>query len=352
VEHAETINSTEYWDQRFAADWKANNGAEQSQFFSRIAVDHLPAWFIRYLKLHQPSFCDWGCAMGNGTRILHELLSLKNITGIDFSTVAIEQARTNYPSIPFIAADLVTDDHFPSFDVIFTSNTLEHFDEPWDTLDRLSCFAKKFIVVLIPFQEYNRHFEHFYTFEPANIPLTVGASHTLIHFSIFNAAEYPLTYWNGHQILLVYSTYSELAGLGLTLSDLTCIEKAPAPAPDPAPAPEVPNPVVPMAEALLTRTGEIQVHTAEIQAHTAELQARTSEMQEEQKRLEQSILQLKEKHDLERDNLNRRLESLYSLQNEIMAGNRESVEKLDLLQAAENATIDLLNQMLVEKKEK
>jgi len=217
---SEKINSTQYWDRRFLADWKENNGIEQSQFFSRIAVENLPAWFIHYIKQHQPSFCDWGCAMGNGTNVLQEMLSLENITGIDFSKVAIEQARSTYPAIDFIAADILKGESFPRFDIIFSSNTLEHFDNPWDILEKLSRFAAKFIVILIPFQEYDRHFEHFYTFETVNIPSTLRSSHFLTTYSILNAAEYPSSYWNGHQILLIYSAYPELTNLKLTLSDL------------------------------------------------------------------------------------------------------------------------------------
>ncbi|WP_431215976.1 class I SAM-dependent methyltransferase [Puia sp. P3] len=215
---SEKINSIRYWDQRFFADWKEQNGVEQSQFFARLAVDNFPGWFARYIQLNQPSFCDWGCAMGNGTMVLHDLLSLENITGIDFSTVAIKQARSSYPAVSFIAADILQDGNFPQFDVLFSSNTLEHFENPWRSSEKLSFFAKKFIVLLIPFQEFDRHTEHFYTFEPANIPSTIRASYYLTHFSVVDATEYSPNYWYGHQILLIYSTQPELASLGLTLA--------------------------------------------------------------------------------------------------------------------------------------
>jgi len=42
-QYSDTINSAQYWNQRFTADWKENNGIEQSQFFARIAVDNMPA---------------------------------------------------------------------------------------------------------------------------------------------------------------------------------------------------------------------------------------------------------------------------------------------------------------------
>jgi len=201
--------------------------------------------------------------MGNGTRVLHDLLSLENITGIDFSEVAIERARASYPNIPFIAADILKDADFPSFDIIFSSNTLEHFDNPWEILEKLGGYANKFIVILIPFQEYDRHFEHFYTFETTNIPCAIGASHYLAHFSMLNAAGYPSSHWNGHQILMIYAAYRELSGLGLTLSDLSDNIHPPEP--------ETVEVVDPRSEAIL---------------------AKISEMQDEQKRLREDISQI------------------------------------------------------------
>jgi len=318
-QHTEKINSTQYWDQRFIDDWKENNGIEQSQFFSQIAVDNLPAWFIRYVEQHQPSFCDWGCAMGNGTQVLHELLSLKDITGIDFSKVAIAQARLRYPTIGFIAADILKGEDLPRFDVIFSSNTLEHFNDPWEIVEKLSCFANKFIVILTPFQEYNRHFEHFYTFETTNIPSAIRTSHYLTHFSIFNAAEYPVSYWNGHQVLLIYSTYSELAKLGLTLSDL--IDKrnfSP-----PAPGTETVNTVDPIEEDLFTKIGEIHGEQGRLQENQLGLRQSLTECT-------QNILGLKEQLDLAADLLNRRLDGILAEQN-------ATAEKLLLLNESLNS---------------
>ncbi|PWT76921.1 MAG: hypothetical protein C5B59_05305 [Bacteroidetes bacterium] len=321
--HSEKINSTQYWDQRFITDWKDNHGVEQSQFFSRIAVDRLPPWFIHYVKQHQPSFCDWGCAMGNGTRILCELLSLKNVTGIDFSQVAIEEARSSYPNIQFIAADIQKGEDFPLFDIIFSSNTLEHFDNPWEILERLSCFAKQFIVLLVPFEEYNRHFEHFYTFETTNIPSTLRASHYLTYYSILNAAEYPSSYWDGRQILLIYSTYSELTQLALTLSDLT--EKIPALSPD-----------------------------------TAIIRNEQNRLQEHLNECAQNICRLKEQMDLFCDSFNKQLDetrnllaaslsekevmsvAIQSLQNEVLANKKQDSEKLRLLSSGLDTAVQCL----------
>ena len=314
TQYSEAINSTKYWNQRFIADWKENNGMEQSQFFSKIAVDHLPAWFIRYVHRHQPSFCDWGCAMGNGTKVLHELLSLQNTTGIDFSKVAIEQARVSYPTIRFITTDILKDESFPQFDIIFSSNTLEHFENPWEILEKLSRFAKKFLVILIPFQEYDRHFEHFYTFETTNIPSTVRASHHLTYFSIINAAEYPSNYWNGQQILLIYSAHAERTDLDLTISDLIDNKNL---------APLTPDTVNPMSVALTDCTQKI-VQLQEQLDRTFDLL---------NKRLDATDLQIAEATS-EKEAL---VSAVQSLQNEIQAEKNETAEKLQLLNASLNA---------------
>ncbi|HVU84906.1 MAG TPA: class I SAM-dependent methyltransferase [Puia sp.] len=314
TQYSEAINSTQYWNQRFIADWKENNGMEQSQFFSRIAVDHLPAWFIRYVQQHQPSFCDWGCAMGNGTKVLHDLLSLQNTTGIDFSRVAIEQARASYPAIRFIATDILRDESFPRFDIIFSSNTLEHFENPWDILEKLSCFAKKFLVILIPFQEYDRHFEHFYTFETTNIPSTIRASHRLTYFSIINAAEYPTNYWNGQQILLIYATHAEMAGLDLALSDIID-NKNIAPL-----APKTPDPIT---TALTDCTQKILLLREQLD--------RTFDLLD--KRLDATDCQLA-KTTSEKEIL---ISTIQSLQNEIQTEKKETAEKLLLLNTSLNA---------------
>jgi hypothetical protein len=216
----EKINSKTYWDKRFGIDWSENKGDEQSRFFASLAVGNLPEWFRQSLKYRPASFCDWGCALGDGTDFVRQALSLTDIAGIDFSIAAIETATSKYPKIRFTATDLLTDDHFPGFDIIFSSNTLEHFENPWGILDKLAHFAKKHLVILIPFEEYNRHFEHFYSFDTRNIPLIAGSSHVLSYAATIDASLYSPTYWQGKQILLIYSSTKEVGELALHLADL------------------------------------------------------------------------------------------------------------------------------------
>lgn len=71
------VNSLTYWDHRFSTDWEQNLGREQSRFFSEVAMELMPEWLIDYWRANDLTLCDWGCAQGDGTAILAELLGLK-----------------------------------------------------------------------------------------------------------------------------------------------------------------------------------------------------------------------------------------------------------------------------------
>ncbi|HKU51112.1 MAG TPA: hypothetical protein VJQ25_01490, partial [Nitrospira sp.] len=64
------VNSKEYWDRRFRLDWEAMQGREQSRFFAKVALEHLPPWFFTLARAQRLTFCDWGCAQGDGTDVL------------------------------------------------------------------------------------------------------------------------------------------------------------------------------------------------------------------------------------------------------------------------------------------
>ncbi|MCW3074051.1 MAG: Methyltransferase type 11 [Flaviaesturariibacter sp.] len=159
-----------------------------------------------YIIRNQPSFCDWGCALGDGTDYLRKSLFLESITGIDFSDSSIETAKKSFPASTFICANLVQEPFDQKFDIIFSSNTLEHFYTPWQTLRAIAKFAKEHLIVLIPFQEYVYPCkEHFYTFDYQNIPVIID-DFTLSFGKAIDV--YDSENWPGKQILLIYSSRS------------------------------------------------------------------------------------------------------------------------------------------------
>jgi GT2 family glycosyltransferase/glycosyltransferase involved in cell wall biosynthesis/outer membrane murein-binding lipoprotein Lpp len=213
------VNSKTYWDYRFSNDWEENFGREQSIFFSEVAVNGFPAWLTDQIKDQQLTMCDWGCAQGDGTQNLANRLQLPELVGVDFSPEAIAKARAAYPKHLFICDDFLGESSSPAWDVLFSSNTLEHFAEPWNVLDKVRTKAKKFIALLLPFREKDLIDEHFYSFDFDNIPASFG-TWALTHSSVTDTSQDQPNYWPGEQILLVYSNLDNHEATKLYLKNL------------------------------------------------------------------------------------------------------------------------------------
>ncbi|AEF95428.1 Methyltransferase type 11 [Desulfotomaculum nigrificans CO-1-SRB] len=219
------INSQDYWQYRFQTDWEINQGREQSRFFSHLALKHLPKWLIQYIKNEKLSICDWGCALGDGTNELAEFFNGNSVTGIDFSEKAIEKARATYQNCKFLCMDFITNNQGPTYDVVFSSNVLEHFKDYLYVLSRIQGRAKKFLILLLPFREYKRIAEHLTTFDFNNIPINLINGWHLLHSVIIDAKAESDSYWPGEQILLIYTRTGILESLRLTLADISLISK-------------------------------------------------------------------------------------------------------------------------------
>ncbi|MBH2008519.1 MAG: methyltransferase domain-containing protein, partial [Xanthomonadaceae bacterium] len=223
-----TINSDKYWDTRFVENWESFDGPSQSRFFARIAIENLPWWLVSQIKSQSLKLADWGCAQGDGTNVWVNYIDVKQLTGVDFSKVAIEQAAERYPSMRFINENWLTknEDQRELFDIVFSSNTLEHFHDPYDALIELSKRAKKAVVLALPYRELDRIDEHFFSFLPENIPTVLSNGFRLIWSRVVDCRSLPNSLWGGEQIILLYADSNWVDGLGLTLGDIS-IEQAP-----------------------------------------------------------------------------------------------------------------------------
>jgi len=148
------INSQPYWDMRFVTDWEKMSGPAQSREFSWLAVNQLPEWIFRALQRDALTLVDWGCAQGDGTDVWASQMPVANICGVDFSAPAIEQASKRYPAINFKCQNWLnpSQDTLDEYDIVFSSNTLEHFSNPYEVLRRITEHARKAIVLLLPYQ--------------------------------------------------------------------------------------------------------------------------------------------------------------------------------------------------------
>jgi len=215
------INSNDYWEIRFSSgDWESKKGREQTLFFARLIVENLPDWFIEEINRLKLTICDWGCAEGDAVSFFSKVFANSEISGVDISESAIEKAKKRFPAFEFYSVDI---DNMKVYDVIISSNTLEHFFSPYDVAKRLSKHAAKYLVFLIPFQEVDRIEEHFYTFDYSNIPFCLD-DFCLRFFKELDTKNMENTYWQGKQILLVYEkglSYKEKVLSDLGVNDLS-----------------------------------------------------------------------------------------------------------------------------------
>jgi SAM-dependent methyltransferase len=196
------INSKEYWETRFKEDWEINKGREQTKFFAKLMVDNLPKTLKSIIKKEKLSIMDWGCGEGDSLEIIHKEFAESKLIGLDISKNAIIKAKEYHPSFEFTTKTL--SELNKQQDIIFSSNCLEHFNNPNTILNKLTEFSKDYLILVLPFQEYKKHIEHLVTFDYDSIKVTANDMFLIYHKEI-DASELNQTFWEGKQILLIYA---------------------------------------------------------------------------------------------------------------------------------------------------
>jgi teichuronic acid biosynthesis glycosyltransferase TuaH len=210
------VNSMNYWERRFQTDWGVHNGPRQTEMFAALALRMLPEWLIGDIKANGRSILDFGCAEGEAVAAFANYFgSGVSVSGIDFSQSAIDSARRKYGNLEFIHGDVNSIER--QYDVVFSSNTLEHFQDPISALKSLARRAKNYVVLLLPFWEWERDAEHFITFEHGVLPYSIEGRFSCVHADVFNSGRLPNTLWNGYQALFVYADVEHIGRLGVSL---------------------------------------------------------------------------------------------------------------------------------------
>lgn len=217
------INSKEYWDLRFRADWKSKFGQEQTRFFGKVLCENIPNELLKDLNFKGVEICDMGCAEGEATDLIQCLLPNATVSGYDFSEDAINKAIEKFPKIKFIPQGI--DELSGKFDAIICSNTLEHFVNPLNKIRRLLKNTKKYLILMFPFKEIVQIPEHSFQFDYSKLPLEIDTA-KLIFSKEIDTSILPESYWKGRQMLVIYKI-GEIKSLFLTdfTSGLEEIEK-------------------------------------------------------------------------------------------------------------------------------
>jgi len=103
---------------------------------------------------------DIGCGPGQVAKFFHDK-GLKEYTGLDFSTIAIEKAKLLCPEYNFIVANALNTDIFDNvfYDTVICMEFLEHISSDLDILKRIICGTEFFGTV--PNFAHPSHIRHF-----------------------------------------------------------------------------------------------------------------------------------------------------------------------------------------------
>lgn len=192
--------------------WQDNQDTQQSLFFGQMTINNLPDWFVAYVKFNKLSICDFGCALGQVTKLLAETFPDSYVTGQDISMIAIKQAKKLFPELNFTYRDLLQSTQ-EKYDIIFSSNLLEHFHDPHHIIKTLASKTHRFLVFLIPFCDSLEVTENLYSFSYENIPRVVNNRLYLVFYKEIDGPLSGSPYYNGLQLLLIYAVDSVISEL-------------------------------------------------------------------------------------------------------------------------------------------
>lgn len=195
------INSLDYWNNRFGGDWKEKKGNGQTRFFANLVCLLIPESLKKEIVENNYHILDVGCAEGDAVGILSRFFSAP-VTGIDFSDVAVANGRKKYPGTELLVRDINNLDDI-EVDVVYCSNFLEQFPDPWKVFERLESIARKYIILCIPYKEEVYCPEHLYVFNEENI-LIDGRKFHLVFEDIIDCSAVENSFYPGKQMLLVY----------------------------------------------------------------------------------------------------------------------------------------------------
>ena len=118
-------------------EWPAEHAAngESGEKLTRVFVE-----LVKKLD-GVKSICDLGC--GNGHISGHLAALGYQVTGVDASASGINIARRTYPSVEFVEALIDRDlKRLGSFDLVISSDVIEHLYRPSDLLEAASALLK------------------------------------------------------------------------------------------------------------------------------------------------------------------------------------------------------------------
>lgn len=146
------MGAADYWTQRYESQEGAEHHSRQNDQISRD--------FLRHARMRKPfadalsltPIIEIGCGTGELAALVKALYQTDAYYATDFSRAAIREAQRRHAEINFWIFDVLKDKPFQAFSLAISSNTLEHFIDPWKVIDRMFKLAP-LVMLLVPYQQ-------------------------------------------------------------------------------------------------------------------------------------------------------------------------------------------------------
>lgn len=147
-----SANSRVAWDDRFLplGHWDQIGGDAMTLRFAELILEYLHEDLLAILSEPGCRVLDWGCARGQLVALFRRKFPKIEAFGLDFSYAAVDQAIKRYGPCFFWDEEGRI---FEEWDVIVTSNVMEHLVDPIAKMREHLERTRKMYVILTPFAE-------------------------------------------------------------------------------------------------------------------------------------------------------------------------------------------------------
>ena len=149
-------NTTEFWNKYY----KSSNRSYEHMKKTRTRFNLIIKEVSKHLRINS-QILDLGC--GNGLMSYEFRKEQIYYKGVDFSEVAIKEAKKNSPNFDFEIVDLNKYEIKENYDIILILDVLEHIDNPERLLEQ-ALKKGKIIIINSPFKDTIKDKTHIHEF--------------------------------------------------------------------------------------------------------------------------------------------------------------------------------------------
>jgi len=179
----DNINTIEYWDSFYKDILTEETKNKRLMYYEDLKL---------FLKKGSYSLLEIGCGSGYGLNYLLSFFPKYKITGFDISSIAIDKAKKSNNKISFEIFDILKQSIINNYDYILIIQTLEHFDCPFEIIDK--CIEHcKYLIISVPYKNAMK-----------NEPSHMTTNYTKEGFDKYNVVNYKVKKYGKRRRTILY----------------------------------------------------------------------------------------------------------------------------------------------------